>query len=917
MDKILKHEKLIVITLLIITLLFAWQIPTIKINNDIEVFLPDNHISKLINNEIEDVFGGDDRMVVALKVKSGDLFTIENISLIAELTKQFEGIAGVDEVTSLSNADYIEGTAEGMVVEELAEEIPTDNEDIYDLKRKLLSWDFYRNNLYSNDFKATQILVSLKDNLTNEDKDQIYYQVKAISDNYHNSNLEMYIAGATAVNVLMGDNMLQDIKHLIPFIVIVLILALFLFFRKVLPVVLTMLTVIISTIWAVGLMALLGINMTLVSTVIPVLLIAVGSAYGIHILSHYYDDLAREKNTISIERHREIVMATVKQMGKPVFLAGLTTVVGFGSLATSQIIPIKTFGIFTAIGIAVAFLVAIFLIPAILLIKFAKEKQVSADKYQTNGYFKIIVSRLHDVYAQKRISMFLFIVIIVVFSIVGMTRVIIDTPLIEMFKEKTEIRQADNFINSNFGGTSLMNVMIEGEGKGSLTDPVILKEIDGLEKYLMENVIEVGKVSSISDFIKRMNRVMHYPETEKGDQAENNVIDEESETTSSFYSGFSESVNEEESTSSFYDKSEKTDSETTSSFYLDSGGDTEIGEISSSFYNDGNEGTVDEQDNNASEPENIIQFGPDREKNISEYDFVVLLNNTLMRANKLGLSGEELIELINQEMNYRGAAYNEIPYDLSKYPAEDKQGLKNLISQYLLLYSGNLDDMISDQLEPDKAQLIIQLNNPSNLVADKVKKEVINYSKNHFPQGYNLKISGNADMALSANNLIVHSQTLSILVSFIIVFLIVAISYRSLLAGIYGIIPLAFSLLINFGLMGYTGIKLDVGTAMVASIAIGIGVDYTIHFLDRYYTERKKNTDLNEVTRNTLLSTGKAIIFNAISVAAGFMVLVFSNFYPLVYLGLLIALTMFTSSLAALTILPLLLNVFKPAFISK
>lgn len=913
MDRILKQEKLIVVTILIITLLFAWQIPNIEINNDIEVFLPDNHISKLTNNEIEDVFGGNDRMVVALKVKSGDLFTIENISLIAELTEQFEGIAGVDEVTSLSNADYIEGTAEGMVVEELAEEIPTDDEGIYDLKRKLLSWDLYRDNLYSNDFKATQILVSLKDNLTNEEKDQIYYQIKAISNNYHNSKLEIYIAGATAVNVLMGDNMLQDIKHLIPFIVIILILALFLFFRKVLPVVLTMVTVIISTIWAVGLMALLGINMTLVSTVIPVLLIAVGSAYGIHILSHYYDDLAREKNTISIERHREIVLATVRQMGKPVFLAGLTTVVGFGSLATSQIIPIKTFGIFTAIGIAVAFLVAIFLIPSLLLIKFAKEKNASADKYQTNGYFKIIVSRLHDFYAQKRISIILFIVIIVVSSIVGMTRIIIDTPLIEMFKEKTEIRQADNFINNNFSGTSLMNVMIEGEGKGSLTDPEILKEIDSLEKYLMENVTEVGKASSISDFIKRMNRVMHYPEAEKGEQLENNIIDEESETSSSFYSGFNKSSNDEEGISSFYSESE----ETSSSFYTDSGDDIEESEMTSSFYADENEETVNKQTSNDSEQGSIIKFGPDREKNISEYDFVTLLNNALIRSNKLGLSGEELIELINKEMNYRGAVYNEIPYDLNKYPAEDKQGLKNLISQYLLLYSGNLDDMINDQLEPDKAQLIIQLNSPSNLVAAKVKKEVINYSNNYFPKGYNLKISGNADMALAANNLIVHSQTLSIVVSFIIVFLIVAISYRSLLAGIYGIIPLAFSLLINFGLMGYTGIKLDVGTAMVASIAIGIGVDYTIHFLDRYYTERKKSADLNKVTRNTLLSTGKAIIFNAISVAAGFMVLVFSNFYPLVYLGLLIALTMFTSSLAALTILPLLLNVFKPSFISK
>ncbi|MDI3548715.1 MAG: uncharacterized protein PWR10_2367 [Halanaerobiales bacterium] len=901
MDRILRHEKLIVVTVLIITIFFAWQIPDIKINNDIKVFLPDNHISKVINKEIEGIFGGNDRMVVAVRVKNGNLINRANISRIAELTAELEQIKGVDEVTSITNADYIEGTAEGMVVEELVQEIPEDSKDIYELKRKLLSWDLYKDNLYDDEFKATQILVNLKDNLTNKDKDQIYYQIEEITNNYKNDKLEMYIAGASAVNVLMGDKMIQDIKYLIPFIVIVLVFALFLFFRKILPVVLTMVTVIISTIWAIGLMALLGINMTLVSTVIPVLLIAVGSAYGIHILSHYYDHLAREKDTITSEKHREIVLATVKQIGKPVLLAALTTVVGFGSLTTSQIVPIKSFGIFTAIGIAAAFLVALLLIPALLLIKFGKRDKVPADRYQTIEHFETIITKLHGFYIQKRINLLIFAVIVIIISVLGMSRIIIDTPLIEMFKEDTEIRQADDFINDNFAGTSIMNVMIAGEGRGSLTDPEILKQMDGLEQYLMENITEVGKVSSITDFIKRMNRVMHYPEIEAGEQTQTDDNNMESETTSSFFSESSDNV--EETTSSFYSASEE---------------DVVESESTSSFYTSEDEGSTDQQNSqNSNEQKDIIINGPDREKTISEYEFVSLLNNSLARADKLGLSGEELIELINRETNYRGAAYNEIPYDLSKYPVEDKQGLRNLISQYLLLYSGNLDDMINDQLEPDKAQMIIQLKDPSNLVAARVKKEILNYCQENFPEGYHVKVSGHADLALAANNLIVHSQTMSILVSFIIVFLIVALSYKSFVAGIYGIIPLGFSLLINFGLMGYTGIKLDVGTAMVASIAIGIGVDYTIHFLAGYHAERKKSSDLGQVTRNTLTSTGKAIIFNAISVAAGFMVLVFSNFYPLVYLGLLITLTMFTSSLAALTILPLLLNIFKPAFISK
>jgi hypothetical protein len=364
------------------------------------------------------------------------------------------------------------------------------------------------------------------------------------------------------------------------------------------------------------------------------------------------------------------------------------------------------------------------------------------------------------------------------------------------------------------------------------------------------------------------------------------------ETSSSFYEDDSE-----ESASSFYkEDTQKTNKNSEAN--------------SSSFYQTENKKSTNSQ------PKREVLEGPAREKNISEYEFIQLLNAALTRAEKKNINAGELVNLLAEEMNYQAAAYYEIPTDLDKYGAASKQNLQNLISQYLLLYSGSVDDLINDQLEPDKAQMLLQLNNPSNLAAQKVRKEIYDYSDN-FPEDYKLTVSGNAAMALEANNLIVSSQTRSIIISFIIVFLIVAISFRSVIAGLYGIIPLAFSLIINFGLMGHLGIKLDVGTAMVASIAIGIGVDYTIHFLHSYHAERIKEDDLHLVTQKTLTTTGKAIIFNAISVAAGFLVLLFSNFYPLIYLGFLIAVTMCTSSIASLTILPLLLNIFKPEFISK
>jgi hypothetical protein len=920
MKKILEYNKWIIFIIAIITIFFLFQIPKVEINNDIEVFLPDNHVSKVSNRKIEDIFGETGSLVVSFSLNEGTIFDRENIIKIDDLTKELEQINKVDEVTSITNVDFIEGTSEGMVVEELIKELPKSEKDKLKIKEKLLSWDFYKNNLYSDDFKASLILITLDEGLNPEQKSEIYYQIEDITEKYENNRFETHIAGAAAINVRMGDSMIQDIKFLIPFVIIILVLTLYFFFHKILPVILILATVSISSVWAVGLMAYLGINLTLVSTVIPVLLIAVGSAYGIHILSHYYDYLSDYEGNINQLEHKKIVVNTMNKLGKPVFLAALTTAVGFGSLASSEIVPIRSFGIFTAVGITAAFLVALFLIPSLLLLIYQYKKNKNAGDFQQLAHFESIITGLHHFYSKRKFYIIIFVLVIVTVSFFGLPKIIIDTPLIEMFKEDSEIRISDQFINENFAGTTIMNVLVEGKGRGSINNPNILKEMDNMQKYISDNFIEVGKMYSITNFIKRMNQVMHYPEEiakqepqEDQKSSSNSTIETDSFYQSEADSG-SENESEDNSLDSFYqseeDKAENEDNSVNSFYQSEEDGAGSSSQ--SSFYQ--------EKENNKEQDENedkAIISGPDREKNLSEFDFVILLNQALSRAEKSNISGDELVELINREMNYKAAQYYEIPVDKEKYGAKSEQNLQNLISQYLLLYSGSVDDLINDSLEPDKAQMIIQLNTPSTITADKVRKEVADYANSNFPEGYETTISGNARMALAANNLIISSQIKSILISFIVVFIIVAFSFKSLLAGLYGIIPLAFSLIVNFALMGYGGIKLDVGTAMVASIAIGIGVDYTIHFLHSYNREIQKEKDLFLVSKRTLTSTGKAIIFNAISVAAGFLVLLFSNFYPLVYLGLLIAVTMFTSSLGALTILPVLLNIFEPEFIKK
>src|SRR6056297_1843833 len=124
MRKILKHNKLIVIIISLITLFFLFQLPKTEINNDIKVFLPDNHPTKMSNNQLDEIFGESDSLVTAVKFKQGEIFDPSSLKILSELSSKLENISRVDEVTSLTNVDYIKGSSEGMIVEELMEELP-------------------------------------------------------------------------------------------------------------------------------------------------------------------------------------------------------------------------------------------------------------------------------------------------------------------------------------------------------------------------------------------------------------------------------------------------------------------------------------------------------------------------------------------------------------------------------------------------------------------------------------------------------------------------------------------------------------------------------------------------------------------------------------------------------------------------
>jgi predicted RND superfamily exporter protein len=176
-------------------------------------------------------------------------------------------------------------------------------------------------------------------------------------------------------------------------------------------------------------------------------------------------------------------------------------------------------------------------------------------------------------------------------------------------------------------------------------------------------------------------------------------------------------------------------------------------------------------------------------------------------------------------------------------------------------------------------------------------------------------VGGIADVFSDLSEKVVTGQFISLTLALLLVTLLLMVCFRSFVAGIISSIPLILSMIILFGLMGLLSIELNVATALLSSIMIGVGIDYTIHFLWRYREERQNGLSYSSAAKQTLLTTGRGILFNAFSVIIGFVVLLFSSFVPVRFFGFFVVVSIFACLIGALVVTPSLVLILKPKFL--
>ena len=330
-----------------------------------------------------------------------------------------------------------------------------------------------------------------------------------ISDRPASNGDYFYMAGRPVIEVTSGQYALKDTKLMIPLLTVTVVVVLFFLFRNLRGVLLPLLVVAISITWTMGLMAALGVPLYTISTMLPVILVAVGIGDALHILSHYEDIVIDGKH----KDNRVIVAQLMKKLGVPLLVTTLTTGAGFLSLWWAEMPPFRIFGVFTALGILFCWLVSVLLMPAALTmlkphVSSYLQRRRSIRVHAEAGLVTRALTGLARTLMEKRAIWGVAIVLVTVVLGVGSTKLYVDSSWISDFQKGSEVELSNTVLNEKFNGTVFLNVVLDSQREGGLKSPELLKKIERMQDF-MKAKPDVGGALSIVDYLKSTNKTFH------------------------------------------------------------------------------------------------------------------------------------------------------------------------------------------------------------------------------------------------------------------------------------------------------------------------------------------------------------------------------------------------------------------------
>jgi hypothetical protein len=495
---ILRNRIVILVAVILVTVGLSTQWKNLQFTHTEANLLPDDHPVNLEYNEFLEQFGEEGNLII-LGIEDRELDTYQKLNAWNQLADSIATFPEVDLVLSTSNLPELIKSEDGtkFEIQNLVKGSIKSNEELAAIKQELYSnLPFYKNLIFSEKDSVLRTAVYLKKDIVNTvaRKDFVLDGLDPLIERYANkANLDIKISGMPYIRTLNAQNIVDEIGVFLLAALLITSGIFFFFFRSWRATFISIITVIIGVMWAFGILGLLRYEITVLTALIPPLIIVIGIPNCIFLINKYQQEIKKHGNQAkSLQR-------VITKVGNATLMTNLTTASGFATFIFTESTLLKEFGVVASICIVSIFLISLMVIPIIYsYLPVPKERHLEHLRKRWIGSF---VDWMEFMVRNHRISIYVSSVIVLIISMIGIYQIRVSGSLIEDMPKGQQFYKDIKFFEDSFDGIMPVEIVIDTKKEEGVTSSKNLKKLDKLEQHILETP-ELSRPLSVVSLVK-------------------------------------------------------------------------------------------------------------------------------------------------------------------------------------------------------------------------------------------------------------------------------------------------------------------------------------------------------------------------------------------------------------------------------
>ena len=495
---ILKNRYLILILIAIITTLLVFQMKNMRFSYTEANLLPENHEVNIQYNKFLEIFGEEGNLVL-LAVKDSSVFTTDKFNAWNSLAKSFDSLPEVEFTLSIADVKKLKKDTKNrkFVLESIYEKKITSQEKVNSIKKELFEkLPFYDNLLYNKKTETIQTAIYIDKEIVNTPvrKAFVFDKLIPIIDRFEKeNNLDVRVSGMPYIRTINAQNIIDEIQLFVLGALFITGIIFFFFFRSYRATFITLLVVTIGVTWAFGFIGLFGYEITVLTALIPPLIIVIGVPNAVFLINKYQQEIK------SHGHQAKALQRVISKIGNATLMTNITTASGFATFVFVKSQLLREFGILASINILSIFVLALLIIP--IIYSFMEPPKKKHLNHLERRWMENVVDWMEKMVREQRIAVYITTVVIIILGIIGLYQIRVSGSLIEDMPKTKAFFKDIKFFENEFGGIMPLEILVDTKKEKGVMKLSTLKRMDKINEVI-ESFPELSKPVSIVNLVK-------------------------------------------------------------------------------------------------------------------------------------------------------------------------------------------------------------------------------------------------------------------------------------------------------------------------------------------------------------------------------------------------------------------------------